>query len=89
LHGDRVTANFYYQKGQFVLKEAQFQINKSVYRLSASLTPQKDGMHGQGEISIAEGNIQDILAALQIYDLEDLKRGNNMPTLCRTIPHPS
>ena len=94
-HGDRVTANFYYQKGQFVLKEAQFQINKSAYRLSASLTPQKDGMHGQGEISVAEGNIQDILAALQIYDLEDLKRGNNPPVygkagdLFNILPNPS
>lgn len=80
LKGDRLTGNFQYRNGQFTLSAAQFQINQSRYQLSGNAFPQKDGMHWQGEIAMAPGNIQDILTALQIYDLEDLKRGGNPPT---------
>lgn len=79
LRGDRLTGSFQYRNGLFTLPSAQFQVNQSRYLLSASLTPQADGLHGQGEIAVAQGNIQDILTALQIYDLDDLKRGKTPP----------
>lgn len=77
--GDRLTGKLDYRNGQLTLQETQFWQNNSLYQLNARGNLQNGQSQWQGKIAIAEGNIQDLLASLQIYEFEDLKRGLKPP----------
>ncbi|NJO94254.1 MAG: hypothetical protein HC820_07740 [Hydrococcus sp. RM1_1_31] len=83
LRGDRATGNFRYLNGNFILSKAQFQKNDSQYLLDGSLINTKQGPQLQAKASVSQGQIQDVLEALQIFELSDLSRGLKEPVYAK------
>jgi translocation and assembly module TamB len=79
LQGDRLTAQFRYDNGGGTLTNSEFIKGQSRYALAGSFSQTPSGPQFQAQANITEGNIQDILSALQIYDFEDLQRGFQPP----------
>jgi translocation and assembly module TamB len=79
LRGDRLTAQFRYRDGGGTLTHSEFVKGQSRYLLTGSFAPTPQGPQFQAKANIAQGNIQDILSALQIYDFDDLLRGFQPP----------
>ena len=79
LQGDRLAAQFRYGNGGGTLTNGEFVKGQSRYALTGSFNQTAKGPQFQGTAKIAQGNIQDILSALQIYDFEDLQRGFQPP----------
>ncbi|MBF2021835.1 MAG: translocation/assembly module TamB domain-containing protein [Hydrococcus sp. C42_A2020_068] len=79
LSGDRLTANFRYLDGNFILQNARLQKNDSQYLLNGSLTNAQRGSQWQAEVAVSGGKIQDVLETLQIFELSDLTRGLKAP----------
>ena len=85
LKGDRLTGNFRYLNSNFTLKNAQFQKNESQYLLNGSLTNTQRGPQWQAEIAVSQGQIQDVLETLQIFELSDFARGLEPPAYDKAI----
>ncbi|ACK68146.1 protein of unknown function DUF490 [Rippkaea orientalis PCC 8801] len=77
--GEKFTGNFQYIQGNLTLSDGKLNIKNSQYRLDGSLTSTPSGHRINAEIGINQGNIQNILETLHIFDLEDLKRGITPP----------
>lgn len=78
--GDRLTANLNYSNGKLTLQDSAFQKANSTYAFAGSIQPRSSNIPLiQGKISARQGNIQDILTTLQIFNLNDLTRGNQPP----------
>ncbi|MBW4575277.1 MAG: translocation/assembly module TamB domain-containing protein [Aphanothece sp. CMT-3BRIN-NPC111] len=75
LKGDKLIGNFQYAGGVAKLTNAELQQGNSRYLLSGSLAQTANGPQFQGQLKIPNGQIQDILTALQIFELQDLTRG--------------
>jgi translocation and assembly module TamB len=80
LKGDRLTGNFQYYQGNLTLSDAQFQLGSSQYQLSGQLTQTSQGPQWEANLAIAQGQIQDVLEAAQIFELSDLSRGLASPS---------
>jgi translocation and assembly module TamB len=80
--GDRLTGNFSYGQGIFSLNSGQLYSQNSRYGLQGRLNLAQNNAF-QGEISLDQVSIQDLLTSLQIFRLEDLKRGLNAPVYGR------
>ncbi|MDV2994283.1 MAG: hypothetical protein N4J56_003937 [Chroococcidiopsis sp. SAG 2025] len=79
LQGDRLAAQFRYGNGGGTLTNGEFVKGQSRYALAGSFNQTPQGPQFQAKANIVQGNIQDILSALQIYDFEDLQRGFQPP----------
>jgi translocation and assembly module TamB len=77
VQGDRFTGSFRYFNGNFALKNALFQKNESRYLLEGELANTKQGAQWQAKINVSQGEIQDVLETLQIFELADFGRGLN------------
>lgn len=74
IKGDQVTVGaFSLTEGNLKISNAEFQQGSTKYALSGSLNPTPGNF--QAQVKVAQGNIQDILAAASIYDIQDLTRG--------------
>jgi translocation and assembly module TamB len=80
--GDRLTGDFSYGQGIFSLNSGQLYSQNSRYGLQGRLNLAQNNAF-QGEISLDQVSIQDLLTSLQIFRLEDLKRGLNAPVYGR------
>jgi translocation and assembly module TamB len=78
--GEKFTSNLQYTKGKFILTEGKFQQGISQYLLEGSYITTKDSPEFMAKVEVQQGQIQDILATLQIFELSDLVRGINPPT---------
>ena len=74
IKGDRLAGDFQYADGYFAIQDVEFQQRNSVYKLEGSLTQKPDDIELDGRISLDRAQIQDILIALQVFELEDFTR---------------
>jgi translocation and assembly module TamB len=80
IRGDRLTAQFNYDKGTANLTSSEFIKGNSRYALAGTFTQTAAGPRIQAKANVTQGQIQDVLTALQLYDIEDFKRGTAAPT---------
>ena len=72
IRGDRLVGNFQYSNGYFALQDVEFRQRESVYQLEGNLIQKPNDIELDGRIAIDRGQIQDVLIALQIFELNDL-----------------
>lgn len=74
IRGDRLQGNFQYKDGYVAIQDGKFKQRNSIYKLEGNLTQKSDDIAVNGQVSIDGGQIQDILVALQVFELTDLSR---------------
>lgn len=74
IRGDHLQGDFQYADGYFAIQDVEFKQRNSIYQLQGDLRQRPDDLDLNGEISINGGQIQDILIALQIFELSDFSR---------------
>ena len=72
IRGDRLTGDFQYADGYLALEKIQFQQRESLYGFTGRLIQKEDDLEVQGEIDVEKGQVQDVLVALEIFELGDL-----------------
>ncbi len=80
IKGDRFTTQLRYDNNTFILGDSEFRKGESRYTFDANIKPWAKKPQLRAEINIDKGNIQDILTAAQIFDIQDFQRGLNAPT---------
>jgi translocation and assembly module TamB len=80
LKGDRLVANFSYNGDQLIINQGEFLKGESSYTVAGSVNKITVAPEIEGKLNIKQGKIQDILTALQIYELQDLQRNLEEPT---------
>ncbi len=79
LRGDSFKGNFQYTNGVIALTGGEFLQGDNQYLLSGNLTQTTNGPEFNGKLEVAQGDLQDVLTALQLFDLNDLRRGFGVP----------
>ena len=74
IRGDRLQGDFQYLDGYFAIQDVEFKQRNSIYQLKGNLSQKPDDIKLDGQVSIDGGQIQDILVALQIFELNDFAR---------------
>ncbi|ACC84308.1 translocation/assembly module TamB domain-containing protein [Nostoc punctiforme] len=74
--GDRIAAQFRYGNGKGTLTNSEFVKGKSSYALVGTFAQSSKGPQLQGKLNVSQGEIQDILALTQIFDLQNLPGGS-------------
>ncbi|MDJ0590594.1 MAG: translocation/assembly module TamB domain-containing protein [Pleurocapsa sp. MO_226.B13] len=74
IRGDLLQGDFQYIEGYFAIQDVEFQQRNSTYKLEGNLKQQPDDIEVDGRVAIDGGQIQDILIALQIFELSDFSR---------------
>ncbi len=74
IRGDRLEGDFQYTDGFFGIQDVEFKQRNSIYKLKGDITQKPDDIELDGQITINGGQIQDILVALQIFELSDFAR---------------
>ncbi|MDJ0679288.1 MAG: translocation/assembly module TamB domain-containing protein [Xenococcaceae cyanobacterium MO_167.B52] len=71
IQGNQIVGNFQYGEGYLALDDVKFQQGMSKYQFQGSLSQKDDDIQMDGELSVEEGEIQNILIALEIFELSD------------------
>ena len=79
IKGDRFTTQLRYDNNTFVLIDSEFRKGESRYTFDANIKPGAKKPQLRAKINIEKGNIQDILTAAQIFDIQDFQRGLKAP----------
>ena len=74
--GDRIAAQFRYSNGKATLASSEFVKGKSRYALVGTFAQTPKGPQLQGKLNVNQGEIQDVLAIAQVYDLQNLQGGS-------------
>ena len=74
IFADLLTAEINYRDDTLILKEGQLQKDKSLYQFNGSLKHTPNGPESQAELNITQADIQDVLVALELFELSDLGR---------------
>lgn len=80
LKSDRLRTNFHYHQGLLQLQQTQLRLNDSLYQLDAVVQRTPNDVKITTKVAISQGNVQDILESLQIFELSDFNRGSSPPT---------
>ncbi|MDJ0533705.1 MAG: translocation/assembly module TamB domain-containing protein [Xenococcaceae cyanobacterium MO_207.B15] len=72
IRGNQITGNFQYGEGYFAIQDVKFQQGTSKYELQGNLVQTNGDIEIDGNLSVEEGQIQDILVALEIFELTDI-----------------
>ncbi len=81
IKGDRLQAQFRYEDGTATITDSAFFKGNSRYAVAGTFKPTTAGNPQiKGKLTVSQGEIQDILTALQIFDMEDFQRGTAAPT---------
>ncbi|MDF5721678.1 MAG: translocation/assembly module TamB domain-containing protein [Rhizonema sp. PD37] len=72
--GDSLQAQFSYNNGTANLISSEFNKGNSRYALAATLTQTPKGPRVQGKVNVTQGQIQDVLTALQLFDMQDFRK---------------
>ncbi|NDJ24595.1 DUF748 domain-containing protein [Nostoc sp. B(2019)] len=80
IKGDRLAAQFRYGNGQATLTNSEFIKGNSRYAFAGTFDQTTKGPQLQGKLNVNQGNIQDVLAVAQVFELQDLQRGSAEPT---------
>lgn len=91
LKGDAFVGQLRYANGVTTLTNSEFTLADSRYALAGSFSQTSDGPQFRGKVNISQGQIQDVLTALQFFELQDFSRGLQPPTYAtarelRTVP---
>jgi len=78
LVGDRFVGRVQFTDGVATLSGGELQLGQTRYQVSAQLIPGANPQFS-GQVDVAQAEIQDILTALQFFDIEDLRRGLQPP----------
>ncbi|HAA27254.1 MAG TPA: hypothetical protein DCE56_05695, partial [Cyanobacteria bacterium UBA8553] len=81
LKGDSFTGTFQYANGVVALTDGIFQQGDSQYLLSGNITQTPKGPQFNAKLDVAQGELKNVLTALQIFDLRDLTRGFSIPAV--------
>jgi translocation and assembly module TamB len=76
LRGDRIAAQFRYGDGKATLTSSEFLKGKSSYALVGTFSQSFKGPQLQGKLNVNQGEIQDVLAVAQVFDLQNLQGGS-------------
>jgi hypothetical protein len=89
LQAQAFTGNFSYQNGVARLDRATFQLGRSQYQIEGGVNFDLDRLLAgnfdlnstpiTGRVTVTEGYVEDLLAALQWFEIEDLQRGIETP----------
>ncbi|MEH2142385.1 translocation/assembly module TamB domain-containing protein [Nostoc sp.] len=74
--GDRLAAQFRYGNGKATLASSEFVKGKSSYAFVGTFAKTPKGPQLQGKLNVNQGEIQDVLAIAQVYDLQNLQGGS-------------
>ncbi len=74
IRGDRLSGDFQYADGYFAIQNAKFAQRESIYKLEGNLIQKTDDLILDGKVSVDNGQIQDVLIALQIFEFTDFSR---------------
>ena len=74
IRGDRLEGDFQYTNGFFGIQDVEFKQRNSIYKLKGEINQKPNDIELDGKITIDGGQIQDILVALQIFELTDFAR---------------
>ncbi|MBF2009560.1 MAG: translocation/assembly module TamB domain-containing protein [Chlorogloeopsis fritschii C42_A2020_084] len=75
ISGDRLSAQFRYQDGKVTLHDSAFIRGNSRYAMVGTFAPTAAGPQIKGKLTVNQGQIQDILTTLQLFDIKDFQRG--------------
>jgi translocation and assembly module TamB len=76
IFGNSLNAKFSYDSGKLTLAESNFTKNNSLYAFAGTVIPKDKSIpEVQGKLTVTQGNIQDILTTLQMFEFADLQRG--------------
>ena len=79
LNGDRILGNLAYSQGVLTVSNSQLSLKNQNYPFQGKVSFNSQNPRFQGEIGLPESNIEEILQTLQIFRLDDLKRGLKLP----------
>jgi translocation and assembly module TamB len=71
IKGNNLTAIFSYNDGQLTLQDSSFTKGTSRYTLAGTFIPNSPKPKIQAKLTATQGNIQDILTTLQVFELQD------------------
>ncbi|GAA6618600.1 translocation/assembly module TamB domain-containing protein [Scytonema sp. NUACC26] len=95
ISGDRLSTQFRYSDGKarqllqrgeppqrtvLTITNSEFAKGASRYALAGTFAQTAKGPQIQGKLDVTNGEIQDVLAVLQLYELQDVQRGMAEPT---------
>ncbi|MBW4647269.1 MAG: translocation/assembly module TamB domain-containing protein [Kastovskya adunca ATA6-11-RM4] len=83
LQGDSFSGRFRYSDGVVALEDGIFRQGEGQYLLSGELIQTPRGPQFVAQLRVEEGQLQDVLTALQYFELDDLQRGGTPPTYGR------
>jgi translocation and assembly module TamB len=75
IKGDRLQAQFRYEDGKTTLTDSAFIKGKSRYAFAGTFTPAAAKPQIKGKLTVSQGEIQDVLTTLKLFELEDFQRG--------------
>ena len=78
-NSDRASANFTYRNNTITIREALLQEEASTYRGNGRLTLTETTPEFEANLNIEQGRIQDILSALQLFDISDINQNFASP----------
>ncbi|MBD2097215.1 translocation/assembly module TamB domain-containing protein [Trichocoleus sp. FACHB-591] len=81
--GDEFRGRFRYANGIAALTGGELRIGQSQYLLAGNFLQTVAGPQFKGQVDVAQGSLQDILATLQWFELQDITRGLGAPTYAR------
>ncbi len=81
--GDQFTANFDFGKDFFKLNQGELRLGESRYAMTGQFRQGAEPAF-KGQVEVKQGNVQDILKAMQWFDLTDIARGLQPPVYTGT-----
>jgi len=80
ISGEKFTGSFQYANGAGAITNARFQQGETEYLLDGRVVMTATGPEFDGELTLDRGQIQDILASLQLFDLRDFTTLLSLPS---------
>ncbi len=71
IKGSKIAGNFQYGEGYLAVENVKFEQGTSKYQLKGNLIQNNDDIKIDGNLSVEQGQIQDVLVALEIFELSD------------------
>ncbi len=77
---DQFAGRVGFANGVATLSGGELRRGSTVFQLNGTATLQGNNPQVKGQLKVAQGRLQDVLALLQVFDLQDLMRGMQAPT---------
>ena len=69
--GNQVTGNFAYVQNSLAIQDVKLKQGSSIYQLKGDIEQKEDDIALNGTVEVEKGEIQDVLVALEIFELRD------------------